>query len=308
MISSRNSNKKSNLAPKIIAVIGPTASGKSGLGIFLAQKLKGEVISADSRQVYKGMDTGTGKVSKREQKLIPHHLLDVADPKRYFSASRFKKLAEKAIKEILKKGGVPVIVGGTGFYIDTLVGKFSLPEVKPNKKLRSHLEKFNTDHLFKVLKKLDPDRAAAIDKNNKPRLVRALEIVLITGKPVPKLDPTSHYQVLWLGVNSKDLGKRIKQRLEKRLKQGMIQEVKKLRCQGVSFKRLEKFGLEYYWVARYLQNKITLEKMKKELLQDIFQYSKRQMTWFKKNHDIHWIQNQNQALKLARKFADTNGV
>ncbi|MBX4211816.1 MAG: tRNA (adenosine(37)-N6)-dimethylallyltransferase MiaA, partial [Candidatus Yanofskybacteria bacterium] len=293
---------------RIIAIVGPTASGKSDLGIFLAQKLQGEIISADSRQVYKGMDIGTGKVSKLEQKLVPHHLLDVADPKRDFSASRFKTLAQKAIKEISNKNKIPILVGGTGFYIDTLMGKFSLPAVKPNKKLREHLEKFSTDHLFKVLCNLDPERAASIDRHNKHRLVRALEIVLITGKPVPKLNPTIPYEILWLGVDPKNLEKRIKLRLDKRLEHGMIEEVIKLHRQGVSFKRLEKFGLEYYWMARYLQDKVTLEAMKSGLLQDIFQYSKRQMTWFKKNHDIHWVHTKSESLRLAQKFVEERKV
>lgn len=297
---------------KVIVIVGPTASGKSDLAISIAEKLNGEIISADSRQVYKNMDIGTGKVSKKEQKLIPHHLIDVANPKRIFTVSQYKKLGEKAIKEILKKNKVPIIVGGTGFYIDVLLGRISIAEVPPDKKLRAKLEKQSVEQLFEQLCKLDPERLTTIDIKNKRRLIRAIEIVLITGRPIPKQISSIKYRVLWIGLKPKNLEKRIKTRLDVRLKpsfakategkQGMIGEVKKLLKQGISHKRLQNFGLEYKWLSLYLQSKISRKEMREGLLRDIIKYSKRQMTWFKRNKDIRWVKSKKEAGKLVKKF------
>ncbi len=319
----------------IIVIVGPTASGKSDLAIRLAKKVRGEIISADSRQVYVGLDIGTGKVPRdriknKELRIkefysggVRHHLLDVASPKRQFSVSRYKKLAEKAIRDIVKRGKVPIICGGTGLYIDTLLGKMPIPEVPPNWELRQKLEKKSTEELFAQLKKLDPSRAKTIDPSNPRRLIRALEIVLTTKKPVPPLAPRRYplapsYTVLWLGINpgKEILAKRIEKRLDQRLKQGMIKEVSKLHQSGVSCERLESFGLEYRWVAQYLQKKIPPTEMRGGLLRNIVRYSKRQMTWFKRNPEIQWIsakggsagKNQNEALRLAGKFIRTGSA
>lgn len=293
---------KSKYLPKILVIVGPTASGKSDLGIFLGQKFNGEIISADSRQVYRGMDIGTGKVSKEEQQLIKHHLLDIANPKKVFSVSDFKKLGSKAIDKILKLNKTPIIVGGTGFYIDTLIYDLDLPKVSPNKKLRAKLEKQTAKKLFTILQKKDPNRAKNIDKHNKRRLIRALEIIEATGKIIPKLHKKNRYNVLWLGLNPKNLEKKVKLRLDRRLKQGMIKEVKNLFNSGVSRKRLYDFGLEYRWVGEYLAGKIGYDVMKEGLYGAIVKYSKRQMTWFKRNKDIHWVKNRKEAERLIRRF------
>ncbi len=276
---------------RIIAVVGPTASGKSDLAIKMARNLNGEIISADSRQVYRGMDIGTGKVTKKEQKIVAHHLIDVVDPKKQFTVSQFKKLAEKKISEIVKRGKIPIICGGTGFYVDTLLNDMSFPNIPPNKKLRAQFDRFTVKQLFQKLQKLDPKRANTIDSKNKRRLIRALEIITATGKPIPLIQASAKYIVLWYGItwSRETLNKRIKQRLDKRFKQGMIAEVKRLQKSGVSWKRLYEFGLEYRWISLYLQNKITLQEMKDNLYHAIVQYSKRQMTWFKRNKSIHWI-------------------
>ena len=287
---------------KIVVIVGPTTSGKSDLGIFLAKKFGGEIISADSRQVYRGLDIGTGKVTKKEQKMVRHHLLDVANPKKVFTVSDFKKLAQRVICEIARRNRLPLIVGGTGFYIDALVRNIVVPEVPPNKKLRAKLAKQSAEHLFSRLFILDPRRAKTIDPKNKRRLVRALEIVLTTGKPVPKIVSSIKYQVLWLGLKPKDPEKRIGKRLDIRLRLGMVREVKKLLNSGVSHKRLQELGLEYGWISRYLRGKIEYKEMKEGLLRDIIKYSKRQMTWFKRNKETHWVKNQKEAEKIIRKF------
>jgi tRNA dimethylallyltransferase len=288
---------------KVIAIVGPTASGKSALGVFLAQKLGGEVISADSRQVYTGLSIGTGKVTKKEMGGIPHHLLDVASPKKQFSASDFERLATEAIKKIASKGKIPVVVGGTGFYADALLGRLTLPDVPPNQALREKLEMKTAEELFAMLKKKDPRRAATIEPEHKRRLIRALEIAEALGKnPEPKAHDS--YDVLWIGIaaDEKTLKRKIHVRLLARMKAGMLAETKKLHKAGLSFKRMKKLGLEYRSLAELLLGEVTKEEMFEGLESAINDYAKRQMRWFKRNPDIHWISKKSEALTLAKAF------
>jgi len=301
---------------KLLVIVGPNASGKSDLAVKLAKKFNGEVVSADSRQVYKGMDIGTGKVPRDKLKIkneklkiylhqgIPHYLLDVASPKRRFTVAQYQKKAIEAIRKIQKKGKLPILCGGTGFYIQAVVDGIVIPEVKPDWKLREKLEKKTCDELYQQLKKLDPKRAKTIDKKNKRRLIRAIEIVLKTKKPVPPLKQRRMFDVLIIGVkrDKKELKERIKKRLLRRFKLGMIKEVKKLHKSGVSWKRLEEFGLEYRFIAYYLQGKMKYEEMVKRLQKAIENYAKRQMTWFKRDKRIHWIKNYKGAEKLVKDF------
>lgn len=289
---------------KIIVIVGPTASGKSNLAVKLARKFHGEIISADSRQVYEGMDIGTGKITKKEMAKIPHHLLDVANPKKQFSVAQYKRLAEKAIKKIIADKKIPIICGGTGFYIQSITENISIPEVKPDLKLRNALEKKSTKELFSQLKKLDPRRSKNIDKNNRRRLIRALEIIIKSGKKVPELKSAPKYEALIIGVKRgiRELKESIKIRLLKRLKMGMVKEVINLKKSGLSWKRLEDFGLEYRYIAYYLQNKLSYDEMVKKLQKEIEHYAKRQMTWFSRDKKIHWVANQKQAEKLIKQF------
>ncbi len=289
---------------KIIAIVGPTASGKSALAVKIAKKFGGEIISADSRQVYKGMDIGTGKITRKEMAKVPHHLLDVASPKRQFTVVQYKKLAEKAIKKIRGRGKIPIICGGTGFYIQTVSDNLLIPEIKPDAKLRIRLEKKSAKELFNQLKKLDPRRAKNIDKNNRRRLIRALEIVIKSGKKVPLLKSGPKYEALIIGIkrNAKELKELIKTRLLKRLKQEMVKEIINLKKFGLSWKKLEDFGLEYRYVAYYLQNKLSYNEMIEKLQKEIEHYAKRQMTWFSKDKRINWVKNPKQAEKLVKEF------
>ena len=289
---------------RVIVVAGPTASGKSDLAIRLARRFNGEIISADSRQVYRGMDIGTGKVTSREQRLARHWLLDVASPTRQYSVAQWRRAAERAIRDIVHRGKVPIVCGGTGFWIDSLIYERSIPDVKPDPKLRAKLKKQTAAQLFVRLQKLDPARAKTIDRHNPVRLIRALEIVMATGRPVPARTNGSPYEPLYLGVTRpmSELKRRIETRLDARLAHGMVAEVKRLHASGVSWKRLESFGLEYRWVARYLQSKISRSEMRDSLLHDIIAYSKRQLTWWRKNPDIRWIRNANEAEGLVRMF------
>jgi tRNA dimethylallyltransferase len=296
---------------KVIAVVGPTASGKSDVAILLAKALNGEVISADSRQVYRSMDIGTGKVLRDKRRKtdfysegIRHHMLDVASPKRQYTVVQWKRAAQRALTAIAKRGNVPIVCGGTGLYIDTLMYDLKFPAVQPDKRLRSKLGGHTLEYLFAKLTALDPVRAATIDRSNNRRLIRALEIVLQTGKPVPHfLRSDSPYHVLWIGIiqPKEVLRSRIEQRLHARFAGGMINEVRRLQKSGVSWNKLESFGLEYRWIARYLRQACTLEEMKSALLRDSLQYAKRQMTWWHKNQAINWIPAA-KADALARAF------
>lgn len=283
--------------------MGPTSSGKSALGIFLAQKLKGEVISADSRQVYKGLDIGTGKVTKKEMVGIPHHLLNVTSPKKQFTADDFVKRAENVINTTIYRSILPIVVGGTGFYVDTLLGRMSFPSVPPNPKLRARLEKRSVEELYAMLKKADPARAKTIEPKHKRRIIRALEIAAALGKNLlPKQE--KKYNVLWVGLNPapETLKKNIHTRLHVRIRQGMIAEATKLHKGGLSYKRMEELGLEYRYLARLLQHKITKTEFLEQLEREINKYAKRQLRWFKRNKDIYWIKNTTEALRLAKAF------
>lgn len=291
--------------PKLVVILGSTSSGKTDLSIKLAKKFNGEIISADSRQIYKDMDIGTGKITKKEMKGISHYLLDVASPKKRFTVTQYQKLALKAIKKIQKKNKIPFLVGGTGFYIQAALNEISIPRVKPDWKLRKKLEKKSLAELFKMLKKFDPKRAEAIDKSNPRRLIRALEITIKTKKPVPLLqEKKSPFDVLFLGIkkSKKELKKLIEKRLLKRLKQGLVEEIKKLKKSGLSWKRLEEFGLEYRYVAQYLQKKLTHQEMTEKLQKEIEHFAKRQITWFKRDKRIKWVKNYQQSEKLLKYF------
>jgi len=337
---------------KTIVIMGPTASGKSDLAILLARKYDGEIISADSRQVYRGMDIGTGKVArdtspqitprhinddrhlcdgerdvKNETKQpnrqptngkpegayfsegIRHHLLDVASPKRTYNVTHFIRDAKKAIADIQKRGKTPIICGGTGFWIQALVENNSFPAVKPNPTLRKKLEKLSAEKLFVELKKKDPQRAETIDAQNKVRLIRALEIIETLGK-VPSMshevrDMSHDYLILVLNPDKEILHKNITTRLEKRMAQGMVSEVETLRASGTSWRRLESFGLEYKYLALYLQKKISKDEMKERLNFEIRHYAKRQITWLrrfeKQGAPIHWIITPQEATQILKK-------
>ncbi|OGG69351.1 tRNA (adenosine(37)-N6)-dimethylallyltransferase MiaA [Candidatus Kaiserbacteria bacterium RIFCSPHIGHO2_02_FULL_55_25] len=286
---------------RLLIIVGPTASGKSALAVRLARKFNGEIISADSRQVYKGLDIGTGKITKREMKGVPHHLLDVAPPKDPFSASDFKRQASGAIARIVDAGKLPIVVGGTGFYIDSLVGRIVLPDVVPNKILRARLSKKTAAQLFSMLKKRDPKRAAMLstqsERNNKVRLIRALEVVRHQGPTLvlPRSDLGNSYNVLWIGVVPSDaqLRKNITARLHARIRKGMVAEAKHLYTGGLTYRRMHELGLEYRSLARLLQKKITRAEMEKELQSDIWRYARKQIGYWKRNKEIKWFEPKN---------------
>ena len=265
--------------PKVFVILGQTATGKSNLAVKIAKKIDGEIISADSRQVYKGLDIGTGKISKKEMECVPHHLIDVVSPKKKFTVVEYKKLAEEKIEEIIARENTPIICGGTGFYIDAITKGIVFPEVPPNLKLRKELEKKSAEDLFKMLKKLDSNRAKNIDVKNKVRLIRAIEIAKALGK-VPKITevlPQFKFIKIGLFLPEDLLKKKIEKRVKKMFDDGLLQEIKKLKKSGLSQKRLKEFGFEY--------SDPTYEKVVAETIK----YAKRQMTWFKRDKEIKWF-------------------
>lgn len=291
---------------RIIAVVGPTASGKSALAVEIARLINGEIISADSRQVYTGLNIGTGKITKREMCGVPHHLLDIANPKRKMTVVQYERLATRAIRDILKRGKVPIICGGTGFYIDAVLTNTSFPEVPPNAKLRKELEKLSVEKLFEKLLKLDPIRAKNIDAKNPRRLIRAIEIAKALGS-VPESGPaTELYDTLYTGLTlpKGKLEERIHTRLLARMKHGMTAEARRLHEEGLSWKRMDSLGLEYRFLAQFLQNKISKEQMLELLEIAIRQYAKRQMVWFKRNEKIRWFRPEEtkKVLEVVKKF------
>jgi len=281
------------MSPKIIVILGPTASGKSAYAVKLAKHIGAEIISADSRQVYKGLDIGTGKITKKEMQGVPHHLLDVVSPKKVFTAHNYVKKARPILEGILKKGNSVILCGGSGIYIDALHGRISIPNVEPNRELRKKLAGESAPELFKRLNKMDSRRASNIDRHNPVRLVRAIEIATALGK-VPKLSkpksPLPNYEISYLGLTSSDevLREKIHTRLLSRMKSGMVREARKLHAGGLSYKRMNQLGLEYRFLALLLQKKITKEEMLEQLENRIWDYARRQMQYWKRNDLIEW--------------------
>lgn len=286
---------------KLIAIVGLTASGKSELAVRLAKKFDGEIISADSRQVYKGLDIGTAKIKKGDMKGIPHHLLNVVSPKKGYSVVSYQKAAYRAILAIFRRKHVPLLVGGSPLYIYSVVDGWVLPKAVPDKKLRAQLEKLSITELLLKLKKLDPVRAKNIEQKNKRRIIRALEIVLSTGKPVPSLkkDPLP-YPVLFLGIKrtKEEIKKRIQKRFLLMMKQGFLGEIRKLRKEGLSWEKIESFGLEYREGAQYLQGKVSKKEMVEKAIKATEDFARRQMVWFKKDQRIYWVKNYKEATNL----------
>jgi len=314
-------NKKTATKPKILTILGPNASGKSELGVQLATIYRGEIISADSRQVYRELNLTAGKVPGKWERRgrrryfvyngVSHHLVDLVSPKKQFNVQKYKKKAEKALSSIKSRGKLPIIVGGTGLYLDSIVYDLNLPKVPPNKKLRKDLESMTTDQLVTRLKALDSRRLASIDIQNRRRLIRAIEIVVATGSKVPLLNTQRlpKYDALLIGIRYPDsaLKERIKNRLRERLDAGMIDEVKRLHKRGLGWQRLEDLGLEFRIISSHLKGNITLEEAEKQIEKESWHFAKRQMTWFKRDPNIIWIDTPEKAFPIVQDFLAREG-
>ncbi len=304
---STSSNSK-----QLLVICGPTATGKSALAVELARTYNGEVISADSRQVYRGLDIGSAKITPDEMQGIPHHMIDIADPREVFTVSAFKKLADEKINEIIARGKLPILCGGTGMYISAVVDNQEFPEVPPNPTLRAHLESLSSAELFAMLQKLDPVRSESIDPHNPVRLIRALEIAHVLGTvPVLRATTTSpaaenNFEVLMIGLRlPKDqLDTLIAQRIHNRIP-ALFDEIRRLHREGVSSERLNRLGLEYRYGNDYVTGKILLPEFIELLTTKTIQFAKRQVTWFKRDSRVHWlnpITDKQKILELVQDF------
>lgn len=280
------------MKPKVIVILGQTATGKSALAVKIALRLRSgsstkkngaEIISADSRQIYKNLDIGTGKITQKEMRGVSHYLLDIANPKNKFTVTQYQKKAIYAMTEICQRGKTPIIVGGTGFYIDAITKGVVFPEVPPNLKLRKILEKKSSEALLKILEKLDKVRAKDIEnkneQNNKVRLIRAIEIAKAIGR-VPKItEATPPYKFIKIGLYlpPDKLKKKVEKRVKDMFAQGLLKEIEKLKKFGVSKSRLQELGFEYD------------NPMYEKVVSETIKYAKRQMTWFKRDKEIKWF-------------------
>ena len=302
----------------LIVILGPTASGKTKLALKLAKKYDGEIINADSRQIYQGMDIGTGKIDN--QKFIKSeihkvrnsiHLIDIKNPNQRFSLSQYKKLAVKTIDDIHKREKIPILVGGTGLYISAIVDNLEIPKAAPNKKIRARLEKHTEKFLFKKLKNVDQRSAEIIGINNKRKLVRALEVYEVTGKPfsVQQIKGDPLFDILQIGIkiDREKLYEKIDARIDKMIKNGLMEETKKL-SKKYSFGLPAMSGIGYREIGLYLQNKTTLEEAVQKMKFRTHQYARRQMTWFRRDEKIQWINNYKEVEKLIKDFEKNKGA
>ena len=292
--------------PKLIVILGTTACGKSGLGVELAKHVGGEIVSADSRQVYRGLDLGTGKVTAEEMDGVPHHLLDVVSPNQSYSVAEFQRDAYAAIDGTLARGKIPLLVGGTGLYVRAVAEGYAFPESQPNPALRAELEGRSTEELYAMFRAQTGHTLSGGEDKNRRRLVRTMEKPL-SGDSLTESPRAPRYEVLQLGMTyPRDvLCRRIDERLQRRLDDGMIEEVARLRAEGASDAFLEGLGLEYRYILWYLTGKLSSrDELFAELGRAIKRFAKRQMVWFKKDRDVLWLDTEGDPLSQAVRAAD----
>lgn len=287
------------MAKNLIVILGPTASGKTEIAAKLASDLKGEIISADSRQVYRGMDIGTGKDLSQyiaDGKNVPYHMIDIIDPGDEFNVFEFQKSFYEIFRQICRRGKLPVLCGGTGLYLQAILSGYNMPYAPAQPELRKELEEKSPEELRAMLFAFKTKLHNKTDMEDKSRLIRAIEIERARNAESIEREkrPVIDAAVFGIKRERKLLRERITERLEERLKEGMIEEVKKLYDSGLTWKRLDSFGLEYRYIAQYLQNNLSFDEMKSRLSTAIHQFAKRQETWFrqmeKKGIEIEWIQ------------------
>jgi tRNA dimethylallyltransferase len=292
---------------KLVVILGPTASGKTDLAIKIAKKFGGEVVSADSRQIYRGMDIGTAK--PLELHGVPHHLIDIKNPNQKYTVAEFKKDAIKAIKNIQKRGKLPILAGGTGLYIKAVVENLDIPKVKANPLLRRKIEKEmqerGLDYVFQKLIKLDPEAVYIVDPKNPRRVIRALEVVLLTKKPFSRQRKIGKpvFDVLEIGISvpNEKLKEKIDKRAEQMVKDGLAREVESLiKKYGINQQAFDAIG--YREIAEHLSGKITLAQALEKIKTNTWHFAKRQTTWFNSDSKIRWVKNYKEAEKLVKEF------
>ena len=285
----------------LVIITGPTASGKTALSIELAKQIGGEIISADSMQVYRHMDIGSAKVTKEEMDGVPHHLIDVLDPSEEFNVVRFQEMARKAMEGIYERGKIPIIAGGTGFYIQALLYDIDFTETDENNSIREELEQKaraeGASVLHAMLKEIDPESAEAIHENNVKRVIRAIEFYRQTGKKISdhnrqEREKSSPYQFLYYVIDlpRELLYSRIEQRVDQMIEQGLVEEVKALQAMGCTRDMVSMQGLGYKEILDYLNGQLTLDEAIYVLKRDTRHFAKRQLTWFRRERDVRWLE------------------
>jgi len=296
--------------PKIVVIVGPTASGKTALSLDLAEKFDGEIVNADSRQVYRGMNIGTAKApkdpgSKYTVGGVVHHLIDIVDPDDEFTLAHFKQDAFTAIDDILSRGKLPILVGGTGLYVQAIIDNLDIPAVEPDLQLRARLETMSADELAEMLKDKDAAVFARIDRHNPRRLIRALEVAMAENleniEKDHKLPP--RYEALQIGleVPRAELIKRIETRVDEQIKSGLVNEVKEL-SKKYTWSLPAMSGIGYKQIGYYLRGELSLAEAVDLIKRDTRRYAKRQMTWFRRDKRIKWVAEPAQAEPLVRQY------
>ncbi len=281
--------------PRIIVIVGPTASGKSALAMELAQRYGGEIVSADSRAIYRGMNIGSAKPSIDDQRLVAHHLLDIAEPNETITLSDFKDRALTAIRDIASRGKLPILVGGTALYIYAIIDNWQIPEVAPNPAVRAKLEQQSTEQLWRQLLDQDPEATAFVDPHNKRRIIRALEVIAVTGQKFSsqRTAGPALFESLIIGLNPDptELRQRIEQRTQAMLTSGLIAEVQALIARGDTTTLPSLSGIHYKEVVDYLEGRLTYDQLVEQVNTHDYQLTRRQLTWFKRDARIHWLTN-----------------
>lgn len=305
------------ILPKLIAIVGPTASGKSGIAISLAQTFNGEIVSADSRQLYRGLDIGTAKDPGEWKRIngdtryvlesgVIEHMVDILDPDQEFTAAEYQHRAFEVIDEVLGRGRVPFLVGGTGLYVQAVIDHLQFPDVAPNPELRARLEKKSLVELQNTYAACDPVGAMTIDENNKRRLIRAIEVCMVSQKPFSELQRNGvpRYEVLQLGVElyRQALYGQIDRRASEMIQHGLVEEVQELINRGVDPTKSAMTGIGYREVVDYLQGQLGFEEMIEEIQKNSRRLAKRQLTWFKRDNRIKWMTSEGEAERLVRNF------
>jgi len=288
------------LKPKVIVIVGPTASGKTALSIELAKKINGEIVSCDSIQIYKDMDIGSAKPTQEEMQGIKHYMIDIVTPEERFSVAEYKKQAEKAIEEILEKGKTPIVIGGTGLYANSLIYGIEYNEIELDEQYRKELEEIASTEqglsdLYRQAVKIDNQAMQIISPNDKKRIIRVLEIYHSTGKTKTELEIESRkngvkydYKVFAIDMDREILYERINKRVDIMLENGLIEEVKNVLQKYKKFPTAMQ-GLGYKEVVEYLNQEISEEEMTQKIKQETRRYAKRQLTWFRKNKETIWL-------------------
>ncbi len=314
-----------NQKKKVICIVGPTASGKTALSIALAKELHGEIVSCDSMQIYRGMDIGTAKPTREEMQDVPHHMLSVVSPEENYSVARYVEEAGKCVDDILNRGKTPIIVGGTGLYVDSLIKGTEFAEYREDEEYRSELFKLSEEKgkgfIHDMLKAVDPERAEEIHENNVKRVIRALEVYKATGKTISEHDAEdmkkpSRYDAIYIGLMYEErekLYRRINLRVDMMLEAGLCDEVDRLLKSGVSPEATSMQAIGYKELVSYFEGNCSLEEAAEQIKQASRRYAKRQMTWFKRNKNTNWIavdksKNISDLLHASMNFISFKGI